>query len=105
MGKTTTTILPGELTSKDLETLEPGTVIAHGIVPNSPDWIYMTNENIGKLLMWVAIIGHAHDWTMYIHWADSGLEFVKTNGDKVANRDNVKMLVPCSTEALKHYRL
>lgn len=105
MEKTTTTILPGELTSKDLETLKPGTVIAHGTVPNSPDWVYMTDSNIGRSLMWVAIMGYAHDWTMYIHWADSGLAFVKTNGDKISNRDNVRMLVPCTEEALKNYRL
>ena len=104
--KTTITILSGELSTKDLETIEPETMFAHGTIPNSPeDGIYMTDSDIGRMLMWVAIIGHAHDWTVYIHWADSGIEFVKTNGDKVANMDNVKMLVPCGKEALKHYRL
>lgn len=105
--KTTITLLNGELTTKDLETLQPGTVIAHGTVPNSPesDGIYMTTNNVGKMLMWAAIMGHAHDWTVYIHWAENGIEHVKSNGDKIANMDNVKMLVPCSDEALKHYRL
>ena len=103
--KTTTTTIPGVLTLKDLETMEPHTVFAHGTIPNSPDWIYMTDTQVGRELMWVAMRGFAPDWTIYIHWASEGIEYIKSNGDKVINPDNVKMLVPCSNEAFKWYRL
>jgi hypothetical protein len=105
MEKTTTTILPGELSYKDLETMEPDTVFAHGTIPNSPEGVYMTSSNIGKQLMWCAVRRGAPDWCIYIFWAESGLDFVKSNGDKVTNKDNIKMLVPCSDEAMKWYAL
>lgn len=99
-------MIPGVLTFKDLETMEPDTVFAHGTVPNSPDWVYMTNSDVERELMWVAVRGGgAPDWSVYIHWATSGLEYVKNNGDKITNPEIVQMLVPHSKEAAKWYRL
>lgn len=105
--KTTNTIIIGALTTKDLESMEPGTVFAHGTVINSPEGgIYMTESDVGRMLMWAAVRGHGiPDWTVYIHWADRGLDYVINNGDKIINQDNVKALVPCSDEAFKWYRL
>lgn len=53
------------LTLEMLKAMKPHTVFATGITDNSPDGIFMTNENIGKKLMWVAKRGEIHDWAIY----------------------------------------
>ena len=93
-----------KLTLEDLKEMQPFTVFATGITENSPDGIYMTNENLGKKLMWVAKRGEIHDWAIYIHWAEYGEEYVRDYGDKVTSPTNIKKLVPCDEEAFKMYR-
>lgn len=87
------------LTVADLKAMEPGKVFAHGEVENSPKGIYMSSNNVGRKLIWAAERGNVHDWTIYIHWADSGLAFVLSNGDKVGSKSNIEKLVPCDDEA------
>lgn len=92
------------LTLEKLKLMPEEEVFAEGIVPNSPDGIYMTDSNPGREMLWVAKRGRIHDWAIYIHWADNGIEFVKTQGDKVTSEQNIKKLVPCDDEAFKMYR-
>jgi hypothetical protein len=92
------------LTLQELKDMKPKTVFATGIVENSPNGIYMTDHNVGGKLLWVAKRGGIHDWCIYIHWEDRGLNYVITNGDKVTNEHNIKKLVPCDDEAFKMYR-
>lgn len=89
------------LTVEQLEAMEPG-VFAQGTVADNPTGVNMTNSD--KLLRWVAVRGNAPDWKIYIHWATSDYEFVRTNGDKVTNAENIKKLVPCTDEAFAEYR-
>lgn len=78
------------------------TIFATGTVSDNPIGINMTNS--GKLLRWVAVRGSIHDWTIYCLWAESSVEHVRENGDKVCSADNIKKLVDCNDEAFKMYR-
>jgi len=101
---TTTDNVEAMLTVQDLKEMKPGTVFASGEVENSPEGIYMTNSDIGRKLLWLAKRGGIHDWAIYIHWADNGMEYVKERGDKVKSRSNIKKLVPCDDSAFAMYR-
>ena len=92
------------LTVADLEKMEPGTIFAEGIVENSPEGIYMTDDDLGRKLYWLAKRGNIPDWCIYIHWADYGRAFVEQEGDKVSSKDNIQKLVPCDDAAYKAYR-
>ena len=81
-----------------------GEVIAKGEIENSPDGIFMTDTREGDLLKWVAKKGYGNDWGIYIHWAESGYDFVIANGDKVNAEANIKKLVPCTDELFELYR-
>jgi hypothetical protein len=96
----------GILTHEELLDMEPKTIIAQGIIENSPSGLYMTSEPeaIGKKLMWVARRGGGHDWTIYTHWEERGMDYVLKNGDKVTGKDNIQKLVPCTPEAMSMYR-
>lgn len=92
------------LTVEYLNNVRPHTVFSKGTIDNSPLGIWMTNENTGKELMWVAKTGGIGDWSIYIHWADKGIDYVSSNGDKVTSEGNIKRLMPCTDEAFKKYR-
>ena len=92
------------LTKKQLELLPPGTVFRVGVSINKPDDLYMTNDNIGKELLWVAKRGQIHDWAIYVHWKERGEEFVTQMGNKLQNKELIQKLVPCDEEALALYR-
>lgn len=92
------------LTIDKLKAIPPGTIFSEGITSNDPEGIYMTDSNVGRKLYWVAKRGEIHDWTIYIHWADKGRQFVIDAGDKVTGEANIKKLVPCDDEAYKIYR-
>ena len=96
--------IEGILTSEQLRQLLPNSIIASGIIKNNPDGLFMTTSRLGDNLMWVAKKGTIDDWAIYIHWEESGIDFVISNGDKVTNIDYIKKLVPCSDEVLQMYR-
>jgi hypothetical protein len=84
--------------------IEDGNIIMVGQIENSPDKIYMTDMNIGKMLLWVAKKGFGNDWTIYTHWAENGINNVLTNGDKIINKEYIKKLTNCTDEILNLYR-
>lgn len=92
------------LTLQQLKEMPPATVFASGEVENSPDGIFMTSENVGKKLLWAAKRGGIYDWAIYIHWAEKGLEYALTHGDKVYKDEYIRKLVPCDDESLQMYR-
>lgn len=92
------------LSIEQLKEMPPKTVFAQGEIENSPDGVYMTDTDVGKKMIWAAKRGGIHDWAIYIHWADMGVDYVISNGDKVTNEKNIQKLVPCTDEALKMYR-
>lgn len=92
------------LTLQELKDMKPGIVFAHGTTTNDPQGVYMTDNDFGKPLIWAAKRGGIHDWAIYIHWADNGLQYVIEHGDKVTNKANIQKLVPCDDEALQQYR-
>jgi hypothetical protein len=92
------------LTLDDLNGMESELPFTRGIVPNSPEGVYMTDKRIGDPLLWVAKCGRINDWAIYIHWEENGETYVLNHGDKVRYREHIKKLVPCTDEAFKKYR-
>ena len=92
------------LTLQKLKDMKPGEIIAQGTTTNSPEGVYMTDSNKGKELLWVAKRGQIHDWAIYIHWAEKGLQYVIEQGDKVMSKDYIEKLVPCEPKAFDMYR-
>ena len=92
------------LTLKKLQDLDPHSIIAEGETVNSPEGVYMTDNNEGRAMRWVAKRGLVDDWAIYIHWAEHDTDYIKKYGDKVTIERNIKKLVPCDEEAFKRYR-
>lgn len=90
------------LTLQQLKDMEPDTIFATGETTDGYDAVNMYGK--GQELRWVATRGGIHDWAIYIAPKNWSEEMVKSNGDKVHNRESVKKLVPCDDKALGMYR-
>jgi hypothetical protein len=77
------------LTIEKLKAMTPGEVFAHGECLASK---------------WLACRGDIHDWAIYFGTFEWEWDYVKTNGDKICDRNLIKFLVPCDKEALEMYR-
>ena len=93
------------MTLQEFDTLPSGEVFATGVLPNSPEGLFMTDSNPGRMLRWVAKKGYGHDWAVYCHWDDKSVEWVTQSGDKVGNERHIRKCVPCEDEVFKLYRL
>lgn len=91
-----------KLTKKEFLELPFREIFDSGVLPNSPDGIYMTNN--GGELRWVAVKGGWQDWSIYCHWSYHSDDWVKENGDKVCNINHIKKCVNCDPDVLKLYR-
>lgn len=90
------------LTLQQLKDMPDHTVFAHGTTTDDAAGINMANT--GNQLRWVAKRGQIHDWAIYIHFAIYDEEYIKSSGDKVTSKENIKKLVPCDAEAFAMYR-
>lgn len=93
-----------KLSLESFSNIEPGTVFANGTIKNSPDGLFMSTNNPGKKLMWIAKKGYNNDWAVYVHWEEKGFHYVLTQGDKVSSKDNIRKLVDCADDVLSLYR-
>jgi len=92
------------MTIETFNKIPAGDVFAMGVIPNSPEGLYMTNDNLGRLLRWVAVKGHGDDWAIYAHWTDRSLDYICRYGEKVQNPKKIQYLLPCSPEVVAKYR-
>lgn len=92
------------LTKEEFDKILPGEVFATGVLPNSPDGLYMINSHIGEELRWVAKKGWGYDWAIYCHWVDKSVDWVTHFGNKITGENNIKKCVPCTEEMFKIYR-
>lgn len=90
------------LTINEFNDIPAGRIISTGVLPNSPDGLFMTNN--GGELRWVAVKGHADDWTIYCHWSYNSIEWIRQSGDKVITEVHIKRCVPCDDQVFKSYR-
>ena len=72
------------------------------LIPDSPEGIFMTRD--GGELLWVAIKGYANDWTIYCHWSDKSIDWVRQHGDKVVTEKHIRLCINCTDEVFKLYR-
>lgn len=92
------------ITLQEFDALPAGEVFATGILPNSPEGLYMTDSNQGRMLRWVAKKGYAPDWCIYCYWDEWDVEQVTQSGDKVTSETHIKRCVPCEDAVFKLYR-
>ena len=90
-----------KLTLEMLKEMKPG-IFARGETTDSPEGCNITNS--GDLLRWVAVRGGIHDWAIYCHFADKDWEWIRLNGDKIYNENNIRKIVECDDESFKMYR-
>lgn len=82
--------------------MDPG-IFAMGTTTDDPKGVNMSNS--GRLLRWVAVRGNGWaDWAIYVLFADNDWDYIRTNGDKIYNKDNVEKLIDCDDAALDRYR-
>lgn len=93
------------LNKEDFSGYAPGTIMGMGITTNDLNGAYMTDNDKGRELRYVAVKGYNNDWCIYVKWAEtSSYENVINNGDKIHGRDNIMRVVPCEEEVFKLYR-
>jgi len=95
-------IIIENLSKAEFDQIEPGKIFATGILPNSPEGIFMTRD--GGNLRWIAKKGYGNDWTIYCHWDYHSEDWIEKQGDKVYNKAHIKLCVPCTDEVIKLYR-
>lgn len=93
------------MTLEEFNKVKSGMIFAEGVLPNSPEGLFMTNENQGTDLRWIAVKGYANDWTIYCHWKHMSLDHIKHNGEKVTSKANIQKCVPCEDDLFNLYRL
>jgi hypothetical protein len=90
------------LTKKIFDQIKDGNVIAKGVLPNSPDGLFMSDS--GGELFWIAKKGFVNDWAIYCHWSWHTEEYILSNGDKIMSEEHIRKCVPCDDEVFKSYR-
>ena len=90
------------LTLEKFNEIPNGELFATGVLPNSSEGIFMTND--GGELRWVAVKGYANDWTIYCHWSYNNEKWIEKHGDKVCNERNIKKCITCNDDVFKRYR-
>ena len=91
------------LTLDQLKAMPEHTMFATGEMMDEPSGLFMARS--GKLLRWVACRGEIHDWTIYCHFADKDIHWIRRQGDKVIDKVHIRRCVPCDDEAMSVYRL
>lgn len=91
-----------KITEEQFKEIPIGDIFATGVLPNSPEGLFMTNG--GGELRWIAKKGYGYDWAIYCHWANWTESEIASNGDKVHNEEHIKKCVPCTYEVFKLYR-
>jgi hypothetical protein len=93
------------ITLREFNKIPDGEIFAKGILPNSPEGIYMTDNSPGVNLKWLAIKGYANDFAIYCHWFYFTDEYVADHGQKMTSKENILKCLPCDEELIKLYRL
>jgi len=91
-----------KLTKERFDEIPAGEIFDTGILSNSPEGIFMTDD--GGELKWVAKKGYGNDWAIYCHWSDHTIEWIRDHGDKVHTEEYIKKCVPCDDDVFKLYR-
>jgi len=90
------------LTLEQFKNLPDGEIFSTGLLPNSPEGIFMTNS--GGELRWVAVKGYGNDWTVYTHWSYNSIEWIKSHGDKIHTEEYIRRCVYCTDEVFALWR-
>ena len=92
------------MTIEEYNLIPNNSIIAKGVIPNSPEGIFMTEHRKGDNLIWIAKKSYYGEWAIYVHWEDNGEEYVLNYGDKLYSPPDIKKLIPCDDEVFNLYR-
>ena len=95
-------ITTAELTTEMLDAVRPGEIFLTGEIVDSP--LGMNMAGTGKQLRWVAVMGTVGDWAVYCQYSDKSPDWVKSHGDKVRDKENIRRVVSCDDAAFARYR-
>jgi hypothetical protein len=91
------------LTEEKFKEIPRGKVFATGVLPNSPEGLFMSDD--GGELRWVAKKGGGYDdWAIYCHYSNHSVDWIRQHGDKVTMKENIQKCVPCDNAVFKLYR-
>ena len=89
---------------EDFNLLPHGEIFAVGNLSNCPEGLYMSDNNIGDDLRWIAKKGYGHDWAIYCYWSTRSDDWIEASGDKVTLKIHIMLCVPCDEEVFSKYR-
>ena len=108
------------LSVDEFEKIPHDTIFSRGELPNSPEGLYMTDAQHGRMLRWMAKKGGGNDWAIYCYWAKTGhpfgddneasaewetyWDYIRVHGDKVKDDRNIRKCVNVSDEVMRLYR-
>lgn len=90
------------LDKKAFDKVQAGGDIASGFANDCPEQLHLART--GKMLVWVAVKGHADDWCVYAHFHSNGIDFARSNGDKVISKSNIDNILEVTDEVWTKYR-
>jgi len=93
-----------KITNEIFEKIDDENIFASGVIENSPEGIYMTNNKQGSLLLWVAVKGYGGFWAIYVSWFNMvSIESCSRIGDKLTP-ELAKKCIDCDDKVFKKYR-
>lgn len=93
------------LTIEDFNLIKEWEIFMRWVIENSPHQIYMSNDNVWRLMKRVAVKWYANDRTFYLLWDDeNSYEDVKDSWDKSSSRDEIQRIVNVHDDVMKLYR-
>jgi len=94
-----------QITKEIFDKIPDGNIFAVGVIPNSPEGLFMTRSDINRLLLWSAKKGLGNDWAIYCGWLDeNSIDSVTRIGDKIHDKNHIKKCVNCTDYVLEKYR-
>lgn len=90
------------LTLDDFRALPQGEVFAKGIVLDGQPYFNLSGQPYE--FCWVAVKGHADDWTVYVAPREMGFYYAQSSGDKPMTESYIRYLVPCTDEVFRRFR-
>lgn len=90
------------MTLEEFTSLKPG-IFEVGLISNTSEGVYLTDNREGDLLKWVAVKGYNDDWCIYADWVEKDIDLIRKSGQKIFGEENILKLIS-NKELLTKYR-
>lgn len=93
------------MTIEEFNKIPLGEIFLRGEIENSYEGIKMFDYYQNCLLTWIAKKSDGDEsWAIYCYWRGVSEYFIKVNGHKIKDKDQIIKLVSCDQEMLSKYR-